>query len=67
MISNRFFNGNDFESPLKISGERTRSHGGLVPMSFLFDWVIFGFQPLIFRGVPTSSKGCCLNRKKDRP
>ena len=31
----------------------TAKNGGLLEMMFLFNWVIFRFQPLIFRGVVT--------------
>ena len=34
----------------------TQSHRGLVQMTFLFSWLIFRFQPLIFRGVPSEKK-----------
>ena len=50
VISSPFFHGNDLESSLNINGERTQSHGGLVQMIFLFNWLMFRFQPLIFRG-----------------
>ena len=35
--------------PLKINMEP--QNGGLVQMIFLFNWVIFRFQPFILRGV----------------
>ena len=36
---------------LKKDTAGTQSHGDLVQMIFLFNWVIFRFQPFIFRGV----------------
>ncbi len=45
----------------------TPSHEGLVRMMFLFNQVIFRFQPLVFRGVFGVEWNRCKKKRSDTP